>query len=191
MIENDFRSARHWARELLDVTVREGSVCVDATMGNGHDTLYLAERVGDAGRVYAFDIQESAVARTRERLEKAGLMHRARLFQISHAEMDGVVRESIDAAVFNFGWLPGGDHRATTRVETSLIAVQKALALLKPSGVMTLCVYPGHDEGDREKDALLQWGSALDAKRYDVMAKGYLNQPNCPPVLIAVRNRPG
>ena len=189
MRDNDFHSARHWAQELLSSTLDEGSVAVDATMGNGHDTLYLAERVGENGRVYAFDIQPDAVERTRARLAQAGRLERASLFCMSHADMADVVHEQVDAVLFNFGWLPGGDHAVTTRTESSLKAVEQARALLKPGGVMTLCIYPGHEEGDRERAALLDWGRALDPKRYDVMVRAYLNQPNHPPLMLAVRRR--
>ena len=42
----------------------EGEVAVDFTMGNGGDTLFLSKTVGESGKVYAFDIQEEALAST-------------------------------------------------------------------------------------------------------------------------------
>ena len=186
---NDFRSARFWAQELLKDAVYSGARVVDATMGNGHDTQWLCERVGEKGRVYAFDVQPEAVARTRERLENAGLADRADLFCTGHEYMAERVREPVDAVVFNLGWLPGAEHGVTTRTETTLLATDAALSLLKEDGLLTLCVYPGHGEGAREREALLEWARTLDDKRYDAMLKTYLNQPNDPPLLIAVRKK--
>lgn len=185
----DFRSARIWAQELIEGALTAGGVAIDATMGNGNDTQWLCELVGSAGRVHAFDVQPEAVEHTRQRLQQAGLTARATLYCASHERLAELVREPVDAVVFNLGWLPGAEHGVTTRVESTLAAVDAALALLKISAVMTICVYPGHEEGAREREALLKWAAALDPKRYDAIHKTYLNQPKHPPCLIAVQRR--
>ena len=185
----DFRSARFWAAELIEPSLYPGAVAIDATMGNGHDTRRLCELVGEEGRVYAFDIQPEAVARTRALLEEAGLAARATLFCVGHERMAEFVREQADVIVFNLGWLPGAAHGVTTMTDTTLRAVDAALTLLKPESLLTICVYPGHAEGDRELHALLEWAAGLDEKRYDALHKRYLNQSNCPPQLIAVKRK--
>ena len=86
-------------------------------------------------------------------------------------------------------WLPGADHAVTTRTETTLRAVDAALTLLKPQGLMTVCVYPGHEEGARELKALTEWARQLDSKIYDALLECYMNQPNDPPQLIAVKKK--
>ena len=187
---NDFRSARYWAAELVGPALHEGARAVDATLGNGHDTLWLCGLVGDTGRVYGFDIQQAAVDRTRARLREAGVEGRATLFCAGHQDMATHVPEPVDAVVFNLGWLPGAAHGVTTHVETTLRAADAALGLLKPDGILTICVYPGHEEGALEREALLTWASALDDRRFDAMLRRYLNQPNDPPLLIAVRRKP-
>lgn len=186
---NDFRSARFWAREMIESAMFSGARVVDATMGNGHDTQWLCELAGERGRVYAFDIQPEAVERTRQRLDEAGLGERASLFCAGHERMEEFVDEPVDAVVFNLGWLPGAEHGVTTHTDTTLMAVNAALNLLKEDGLMTVCIYPGHDEGARELDALLQWGAGLDDRRYDVLLKTYLNQPNNPPRMMAIRKK--
>ena len=186
---NDFRSARYWAAELIGPALYPGARAVDATLGNGHDALWLCGLVGEAGRVYGFDIQPEAVSRSRERLRAAGLEDRATLLCAGHERMAEFVREPVDAVVFNLGWLPGAAHGVTTRTDTTLRAVDAALSLLKPDGVLTVCVYPGHAEGAREREALLDWAAALDGRWYDAMLRRYLNQPNDPPLLIAVRRK--
>ncbi len=184
---NDFRSARFWAAELIGPALFPGARAVDATMGNGKDTFWLCGLVGETGRVYAFDVQAEAVARTRELLEREGVADRAALFCRGHEHMAEVVDGPVDAVMFNLGWLPGAEHGVTTRVETTLQAADAALTLLKPEGLLTICVYPGHDEGTRELNALTAWAASLDPRRYDALMKHYMNQPNDPPVLIAVK----
>ena len=190
MMANDFRSARFWAAELIEPALYDGARAVDATMGNGQDTLWLCQKVGEAGRVYAFDVQSEAVARTRQRLEDAGVAHRAELNCLGHERMAEAVPGPVDVVMFNLGWLPGAAHAVTTRTETTLLAVNAALGLLKPDGLLTVCVYPGHPEGTRELEALTHWAEALDPRRFDALLRRYMNQPNDPPQLIAVkRNR--
>ena len=183
----DFKSARHWAEELIRQAVEPGARVIDATMGNGYDTQWLAELVGESGHVYGFDIQLEAVNRTRDRLAAAGLENRATLFHAGHEHIAELVGEPVDAAVFNLGWLPGTDKALRTRAETTLTAVNAALDRLKEGALMTICVYPGHPEGRDDLDRLIAWGRALPGEKYDVMARAYLNQSGDPPVLIAVK----
>ena len=188
-MSEDLKSARHWAREMIEGALFPGARAVDATMGNGHDTLWLCSLVGETGRVYAFDVQPSAVENTRLRLEEHGCAPRATLICRGHQHMAEYVDQPVDAVVFNLGWLPGGEKGITTRCETTLEAVAAAAALLKPGGLMTICIYPGHPEGARERDALLEWARGMDPKAYDVLLKAYLNQPNQPPLMLVLRRR--
>ena len=174
---------------MIEAAMFDGARAIDATMGNGHDTQWLCELAGENGRVYAFDVQEEAVERTHERLRSAGLEERAVLFCAGHERMEKYVPEHVDAIVFNLGWLPGAEHGVTTQTNTTLQAVAAALELLKEDGLMTICIYPGHAEGARELEALLKWASELDDKRYDALIKTYLNQPNDPPRMLAVRKK--
>ena len=124
----DLKSARHWAEELQREAIGEGMAVIDATMGNGGDTERLCQLVGETGRVYAFDVQAQAVENTRARLTEAGLIGRAQLNLAGHERVLEFVHEPVDAVVFNLGWLPGAEHGVTTRVDTTLAAVNAALA---------------------------------------------------------------
>ena len=186
---NDFRSARFWAREMILPALHSGSRAIDATMGNGGDTLALCELVGETGRVYAFDVQEAAIESTRARLQSAGMLDRATLIHAGHERISEFISEPADAIVFNLGWLPGAAHIVTTRTETTMRAVQAALELVQPDGFVSICVYPGHEEGAREREALLAWAAALPGT-LDVLHQSYMNQKNSPPELLAVRRRP-
>lgn len=185
----DFKSARFWAKEMIENAVFPGACVIDATMGNGHDTAWLCELVGESGKVYAFDVQQEAVDRTAERLEQAGFRQRAELFCLGHEHMAEVIHQQADAIVFNLGWLPGAEHGVTTQTSTTLLAVEAALSLLKEEAIMTICIYPGHEEGTKELHALLEWASKLDDRRYDAMIKCYVNQPNDPPRMLAIRKK--
>jgi len=186
----DFRSARFWAQQLMEEALFPGAVAIDATMGNGHDTLWLCERVGETGRVFAFDVQSEALESTKKRLDEAGVLSRAQLFLLGHEHMAEVVHAQADAIMFNLGWLPGVAQRKTTMVKTTIPAANAALSLLKDGGLLTICAYPGHDEGSAELEALLDWAAALDPAVFDAMTQHYLNQPNHPPQMFAIRKRP-
>ena len=185
----ELRSARYLAADILSRAVAPGDTAVDATMGNGHDTLFLCQLVGERGTVYAFDVQQMAVENTQKRLEEAGVLSRARLFCLGHEHMAEKVEGPIAAAVFNLGWLPGGDHSVTTRWETTRRAVESALSLLKPSGVLVICAYPGHPEGDRERAALTDFLSALPPQQFNVLHQKFLNAGPGAPECFAVQKQ--
>ena len=182
----ELRSARFLAADILEKAVSPGDAVIDATMGNGHDTLFLCRLAGEAGRVYAFDVQPQAVENTRRRLAEAGVDGRARLFCRGHQHLSDEVKEPVAAAVFNLGWLPGGDHGVTTHWETTKTAVEAALSLLKTGGVLVICAYPGHPEGDRERAALTAYLSALRPQEYNVLHQRFLNAgPGAPECFAA------
>ncbi len=169
------RSARYLSHDVLKETVQPGDTVIDATMGNGHDTLYLCELVGEDGRVIAFDVQAQAVESTRQRLTEAGVMNRATLYHMGHERMDEAGAKDVSAIVFNLGWLPGGDKSVTTLWETTKVALGKALSLLKKHGVLLLCAYPGHAEGDRERSEVMKFLASLPPQQYNVLHQRFLN----------------
>ena len=187
----ELKSARHLAAEVLEKAVHPGDAVIDATMGNGHDTLFLCCLVGDAGRVYAFDVQPRAVENTRSRLSENGVIGRARLFCLGHERMAEQVREPIAAAVFNLGWLPGGDHSVTTRWETTRAAVESALSLLRPGGVLVICAYPGHAEGDRERENLTALLAQLPPQKYNALRQHFLNAGAGAPECFVIQKQIG
>ena len=176
-----------WCHHFIKEHVQRGDCCIDATAGNGNDTQLLCELVGENGKVLAFDIQEMAVKHTKERLEKAGLINRAEVLLESHVNMKQYVREnSVSCIVFNFGYLPGGDHNLATKGETSIQAIHQGLNLLKKGGMMSLCIYSGGDSGFEERDAILEELKKLDTKQYLVVLSSYYNRPNHPPIPVLI-----
>lgn len=175
-----------FCHHFLEEYIKEGDLCIDATAGNGNDTEFLCQMVGASGKVYAFDVQEMAMQHTRKRLEEKGFAGRAELILDGHEKMTQYVKEEASAIVFNFGYLPGGDHSISTKVNTSLAAVEQALGLLKVGGVMNLCIYSGKDTGYEEKEALLSYLKELDSKRWLVIVSSYFNRKNDPPLPVFV-----
>jgi len=181
------RNARHLAADYMRRTIRPGDTVVDATMGNGKDTLFLAELVGETGHVYAFDVQAEAVARTHERVCEAGFEARSTLLLAGHETMARHVPQGVTAIMFNLGWLPGAEHIVTTKTDTTLAAVDAAVHLLAPGGIVTVCIYPGHDEGKRELAALLEYASGLSVRAYNVAHHCFLNASDETPQLILIQ----
>lgn len=176
-----------WCQEMIHFQVPEGGIYIDATMGNGNDTLFLCRLAGESGRVYAFDVQENALKSTRKRLESQGVLDRAELILDGHENMDKYIGEnSADAVCFNFGYLPGGDHRISTRAGTSIEAIRKALNILKTGGMMSLCIYSGGDTGFEEKTRILEYLRKLPPEKYTVIINSYYNRSNNPPVPVFI-----
>lgn len=176
-----------WCHHFMENHVKEGDFCIDATAGNGNDTLFLCQLVGETGKVLAFDIQKEAVEHTKQRLSDAGIEEWAQVLLDSHTNMYKYVkRESVDCIVFNFGYLPGGDHQLATKADTSVEAIRQGLELLKVGGMMSLCIYSGGDSGFQERDAILSFLKSLDTKRYLVILSAYYNRPNNPPIPVMI-----
>ena len=130
-----------WCSRFIEEQVKEGDICIDATMGNGNDTLLLSRLAGPDGQVLAFDIQEQALQAARQKLLRENAPANYTLFLESHTHMaDHVKPDSVSCIVFNFGYLPGGDHSLATRSETSIQALEQSLTLLK-KGRSSFSVY--------------------------------------------------
>lgn len=184
----ELRSARYLAADALERVIQPGDTVIDATLGNGHDTCLLAQWVGPNGHVFGFDIQQDAVDRTSALLREKGLRDRCTLYAKGHQTIPEYVRESVRAAVFNLGWLPGGDKSITTHWETTRVAVDACLSLLCKGGICTLCAYPGHPAGDEERAALTAWLSSLRPQEFNVLHHRFLNAgPGAPECFIIQR----
>lgn len=152
-------------------------------MGKGNDTLFLCGIAGEAGSVLAFDIQRQALLYTEDLLKSYGMEQRARLILDGHEHMGNYAKdETADVICFNFGYLPGGDHKIATCADTSIAAVEKGLSILKHGGMMSLCIYSGGDTGFEEKEVILSYLRKLPSKKFTVIVNEYWNRENHPPV---------
>ena len=160
--------------------LQKGDTAVDFTMGNGHDTEFLSKTVGESGKVYAFDIQEQAVASTRKNLAAAACPENYTLILDSHHNVKKYVEGPIKAGMFNLGYLPGSDKSITTMRETTMPAIEAALDLLDHDGVLLIAVYPGHAEGDAEGRMALDYLSGLDRRAICCTLIRIINSPTSP-----------
>ena len=169
----------------LEQSVQPGSFCIDATAGKGRDTALLCRLAGETGRVLAFDIQQAAVDQTKALLAAEGLT--AEVVLDSHANMERYAEAgTADCVVFNFGRLPGGDPAVFTRAESSVAALDAALRVLKPGGIIAIALYYGGANGYTERDAVLAWLEMLDDRQFSVLRCDWANRRNDPPMPIFI-----
>ncbi len=174
------------SHEIIRRVVGPGDTAVDATMGNGNDTLLLAELVGEKGMVYAFDIQEAALNSTRKKLKVAGRDGNVKLILDGHQNIDSYVPQGIKAVMFNLGYLPKGDHSIGTKAATTIEALNKSMELLMTGGIIMLVIYYGGDSGFEERDAVLEYLKTIDCRKYTVLVSDFVNQINCPPIAVCI-----
>ncbi len=179
-----------FAKQLLETAVSKGDVVVDATIGNGHDTVFLAKLVGYKGKVYGFDIQKQAIENTRDRLGSENLLEQVTLVQQGHQQLQAVIADehkgTISAAVFNLGYLPGGDQSIVTVPDTTILAIKQLLDVMKPEGLIVIVIYHGHVEGQIERDALMNYVKTIDPSVAHVLQYQFINKNNHPPYIIAI-----
>jgi SAM-dependent methyltransferase len=182
-----------FARTLLRSFCAPGDIAIDATCGNGNDTLFLSKLVGKNGQVFAFDIQEQAIEKSKLRLTENQADANVTFFHASHDEMIKQLPEfaigKASAAIFNLGYLPGSDKSITTKGTSTIDAIKQLLQILKSEGIIILVIYHGHEEGKREKDLVLDFVKNLDQKKAHVLQYDFINQKNDPPFVVAIEKR--
>lgn len=169
-----------------------GCIIVDATCGNGHDTLALAS--SEPSKLYGFDIQQQAVENTTALLRSEGygsLIDDGTISVIcdSHSNMSMHITEPADLIVFNLGYLPGGDKSITTSVSETKEAVLTSLDLLNKGGLLCITMYSGHTEGKSEKELLTEMAADLDSKLYHAAYVNFINQHNAPPEILLITRK--
>jgi len=182
-------ASHYFAARALDA----GEVAVDATTGNGHDTLFLAEQVGRNGRVFGFDVQSEAINQTRRRLREEGHFGRVTLLHHGHANMASHLPDYLHGRVatvmFNLGYLPGSSSDCVTQPETTVAALRNAMTVLRPGGVATVVSYTGHDGGREEARTVERWAAERSQRGVDALSYRFVNQQNDPPRLLVLEKK--
>lgn len=192
-----FLSVLSFAQKLVKERLEPGGFAIDATVGTGADTLFLAEAAGPRGAVYGFDIQPQALTLADERIRRAGAAAGPAARKLapvtfklaSHACMSGAVpahwHGSVSAVMFNFGYLPaeGADRAIITSAESSLLALKDALSLLRPGGIITAVLYPGHEGGGEEAAAVEAWAAGLSGLNGQSILYRLPQRPSAPYVV--------
>lgn len=184
-------TALTYSHQLAKEIVAPGDCVVDATMGNGHDTLFLAQLVGTSGQVYAFDVQEQAVASTKKRLVVAKMFSQTKLIHAGHENFAHFfpANTSMKLAIFNLGYLPNSDKTIITNSKNTLAAVNQMLPVLSPNGRIILVAYYGHPGGQEELSQLQTFCQTLPQEMYQVMTYQFINQRNSPPLLFCIEKK--
>ena len=178
----------HLQKQFILTHLREGDVAVDFTMGNGHDTEFLSKTVGPDGHVFAFDVQEMALASTAEHLRESGCPDNYTLILDSHHNVKKYVDVPIKAGMFNLGYLPGSDKSVTTMRATTLPEIEAAISLMDRDAIILIAVYPGHAEGEAEGKMICEYLSTLSRYKLCCTQIRILNSPTSP-FFILVENK--
>lgn len=179
------------AHRLVAAVLPEGATAIDATVGNGHDTLFLARNVGSLGKVYGFDIQTEALQSADDRLRAAGCRQQVTMIQAGHETMTEHIAGPVDAVMFNLGYLPGGDHGQITRADTTITAIEAGMKLLRPGGLMSIVVYTGHPGAAEERESVERLVRQLERREYCVVRMEFVNRSKKPPYLILIEKNDG
>ncbi|HIW07426.1 MAG TPA: 16S rRNA (cytosine(1402)-N(4))-methyltransferase [Candidatus Ignatzschineria merdigallinarum] len=173
--------------QYLDLFIKPDSIVIDATLGNGHDSLKIAEKMDSSGALYGFDIQESAIKNSHETLSRLPENRPTiELIHDSHANFKAYISRPVDFIIYNLGYLPKGDKTITTLAKSTLESVQVGLELLAGNGKMLIAVYHGHDSGKAEKAVLETYLETLDQKHFHVFKQQFINQKNDPPFIYLI-----
>lgn len=189
-----FQSHLDLAHVYWSTLLKPGDWAIDATCGNGHDTLKLAECIleGGEGRLWAIDIQEEAIVSTRKLLESRysqdQLKHIYYLLGNHQSYPETIEPGSIALIVYNLGYLPGGDKGITTLSSSTIDSLKKALILLKPGGAVSITCYPGHPEGKREEEEIAAWCRKLDPKQWSCCHHRWMNRREAPSLLLVQKS---
>lgn len=180
-----------FSHTLLKKSVSPGDIVIDATVGNGNDTVLLASLVGNAGKVIGFDIQEQALEKTKEKLLLTGLLPRVELHETSHEFAADFIQDGnqLGGVIFNLGYLPRANKEITTKKESTIKSIESLLPLLRIGSLIVIVVYSGHPSGIEEKEAILSFVSDLEQECFDVLLYQFLNQKNYPPFVVAIERK--
>jgi tRNA A58 N-methylase Trm61 len=177
--------AHEWMRRVI----QPGDWVIDATLGNGHDALFLAQCVGERGKVFGFDVQKQALHSATEHLRSHDIPEDVYEWHCaSHARMSELVTAPVKAVMFNLGYLPGADHSLITTAEETLAALAAAAELIVPGGLLTVVCYPGHAGGEREALAVKEWAREQGSRWHVVHYEKWATQ-QAAPELIAMQKK--
>jgi hypothetical protein len=184
------------ARDLVSRNLSEDGFAVDATVGNGHDTLWLALQVGPRGSVIGLDLQQEALVIATARLHDAGVLDRVVLLRSGHERIGSLLQSPgpkgrPSAIMFNLGYLPGGDRSVVTRPDSTILALQASIELVSPGGMITVVLYPGHPTGLEESRAVEDWANGSISRHAELLRVTPIHSTNPAPWLLAISPRKG
>jgi tRNA1(Val) A37 N6-methylase TrmN6 len=178
------------SKQYFEKLLKCGDIAIDATCGNGHDSLFLAMRIltPNAGTLYTFDIQKKALESAKKLLQENISMssfERIHFLNMSHEKFpEEIAANSVKLIVYNLGYLPGGDKSITTQGETTITSIKHSMDLISTTGAISITCYPGHPAGKIEEELILQFVSTLDYKTWNCCHHRFINREKSPSLLI-------
>mgnify|MGYP006277399179 CR=1 FL=1 len=176
----------HWA---FNKFIENNQVFVDATCGNGNDTIFLADNVSSGGKIYAFDIQKEAIEITKNKFKKSKYNNDIEYINDGHEKIDKYISEKVDGIIYNLGYLPGSEHNIKTEKDTTIKSLEKAVDIIDDNGLIVIVIYTEHEGGELEKEAILDYTTNLDYKTFNVMHYHFINQKKNPPEVVVIKKR--
>ncbi|MEI7883982.1 MAG: class I SAM-dependent methyltransferase [Clostridia bacterium] len=174
-----------WAHYFLATSVQLGENVLDCTVGNGYDTLFLADLVGVKGKVIGFEVQEEALKIAQMRLNAQGYTN-VQLFLTGHENISEYVKIPIAGAIFNLGYLPKADHTIVTQGKTTVMALEGIFRILRPGGVVVIVVYTGHQGGKEEGEFVEKYLAELPQFVFNITKLDFVNRINNTTYLLIV-----
>jgi SAM-dependent methyltransferase len=183
-----WRSHLDVCHDIWSKLLKPSDIAIDATCGKGHDTAILA-KLCYQGKVWAFDNQKQAIDKTQNQLTQMGLLANTAVTLHSHETFPpDIAPESVKLIVYNLGYLPGGNKAHTTMSQITLQSVHNAMPLIMQGGAISITLYPGHAEGKREQNTLVQMASDLDPSLWQVGYLQWINRKNAPAIMCIFKN---
>lgn len=179
-------------KEVMRRVIKENDLCIDATLGDGNDSLYMYNL---NAKVMSFDIQDEAITSSRnlflENNIKLDDNKRIKFILDSHSNIDKYLNENdkIKFATFNLGYLPSGDKSIITKYDSTISAIDKILNYLDKDGVISIICYYEHDGGLEEKTHVDDYLKKLDNKKYEVVKLDKYNEERKVPITYFVYNK--
>jgi methylase of polypeptide subunit release factors len=187
ILQSAVKLAHHYWEQLL----LSGSTVIDATCGNGKDTIQLLKMISPTGKIFACDIQEEAIARARKNIESELSLEAVEQVCFIHGCHSlfpkEIEKDSVHLVVYNLGYLPGADKTCVTQSDTTLKSIQSALHLVKVGGALSIICYPGHAGGDEEESLIHQWSTTLSPEAWIICRHVWCNRNKAPSLIFIVR----
>ncbi|MFY7843474.1 MAG: tRNA (mnm(5)s(2)U34)-methyltransferase [Rhabdochlamydiaceae bacterium] len=185
-----FSSQQNLAQQYWKALLKENDWVIDATCGNGKDSLFLSHLI-PKGVLITMDIQEQAILHTQTALGKE-LSEGCKVFfyQQSHETFPlQAYQHPIKLIVYNLGYLPKGDKSITTLSRSTLTSLETALDLVSHGGMISLSCYPGHAEGSIEEIELIKFCSNLSPDLWAVCYHKFINRSQAPSLIILQKQK--
>lgn len=169
------------AKSYIGEITNPSDILIDATCGNGHDTNFLSQ-LCPSGHVYSFDIQKEALDKAKAKYD----LNNVTYIHDGHETVGSYVSSPVKAAIFNLGYLPGGDKTITTNFPTTKLAIEEIFKILSIGGRIAIVIYHGHPSGKNERDLLLEELSTWPQDKANILRYQYINQKNNAPFLVLI-----